>query len=272
MRTIREMSLKKYLGLSLLIHAVLVIILIVTPALNPSSKPFKREKIVWVRIPKGLDDKIGIGVKKAKGMPKTTIAESKKPITVPPPSKDKKQLTFKDIPKEDLPPMGPTKPVIKKKKPRKKKKRRVLSATERALARISRKVNTKVPEAAQVPDELEEGGVPFGSDSGPFVSPDDPIYVLYQAKVRRRIMDAWVLPLSFSGGEIPYSCQITVKINNMGKVVRAEFEQRSGNEPFDQSAFRAIYKASPLDIPPEKLKREAVQDGFLIEFDPEVKG
>jgi TonB family protein len=270
MRYYHEPSLRKYMGVSLLVHVLLVVILVATPALGPSKKPFKREKIVWVRIPKGLDDKIGVGLKKAKGMPKTTIAESKKPIEVPPPSKEKKEMTYKEVPKE-LPPMGPTKPVVKKKKVKKKRKPKYKSATEKALARISESAKTKVPEAAQLPDELEEGGVPFGSETGPFVSPDDPIYVLYQAKIRKQIMDAWVLPLTFVGRDIPYSCQITVKINTTGKVVRAEFEERSGHDAFDQSAFRAIFKASPLDIPPEKLKREAFGDGFLIEFDPEVK-
>ncbi len=268
----RELSLQKFLGYSLAVHVVLILILFVAPVLGPSQKPFKREKIVWIRIPKGFDDKIGIGLKKAKGMPQTTIAESKKPLATPPPSKDgKKPLTFKDIAPEDLPEMGPRKPVVKKKIIKKKKKPKYKSAVDRALARLKKNTTTKVPEAAQIPKDMEEGGVPFGSDVGPYVSPSDPIYVLYQAKIRKRIMDAWILPLSFSGPNIPYTCLITVKINAGGKVTRAEFEQRSGNEAFDQSAFRAIYKASPLDIPPEKLKREAIAEGFIIEFDPEVK-
>lgn len=264
-------SLQKYMGISLAVHVLLIIILIITPALGPSKKHFKREKIIWVRIPKGLDEKIGVGLKKAKGMPKTTIAESKKPLELPPPSEEKKKMTYKEIPKEELPPMGPTKPVTKEKKVKKKKKPRYQTATERALARISKSVQTKVPEAAQLPEDIEEGGVPFGSDVGPYVSPDDPVYVLYQAKIRRQIMDAWILPLSLTGKDIPYVCQIMVKIDTSGKVTEVEFEERSGHEAFDQSAKRAIYKASPLDIPPEKLKWEAFEEGFLIEFNPEEK-
>ncbi len=265
-------SLKKYLQLSLLVHGILVALLILSPGFFSKKKPFKKEKITWIRIPKGLDDKIGVGVKKTKGLPKTTIAEAKKPLSVPPPSKQKPSKKVKPKQEPDPKPVtGPHLPVTKKVKPKPRPQRRQLSAAERALARVRKSANSRPPEAAQVPDDMAEGGVPFGSDTGPFVSPNDPIYVLYQAKIRKRIMDAWVLPLSFAQGE-RYTCQIMVKINAQGKVIRTEFEQRSGSEPFDQSAFRAIHKASPLDIPPEKLKREAINEGFIIEFDPSAKG
>lgn len=240
--------------------------LIAAPAFLFQDKYERRERITWIQLPKGLGDTIGAGLKKSKGMPQTTIAESKKKLT-PPPSGDAKKDSLKYQEPEKT---GPTKPVPKK-PPKPQPKPAYKERTEDALARLEKEVTTREPEAAQIPKELEEGGVPFGSTEGPFVAPDDPVYVLYQAKIRQKILDAWILPMSFVNQNIPYRCTLEVRINENGKVIRAEFDERSGNEAFDQSAFRAIYKASPLDIPPEKLKREALQDGFLIEFDPEMK-
>lgn len=270
-----ESDLQKYLVYSLVIHGFIVLLFAASPYLPFHEKILKREKIVWISLPKGFGDKIGIGLKKAKGMPQTTIAESKKPLGLPPePARKKGAMTYTPPEKKK------EKAKVKKlkeadkavaPKPKKKKRDKLDERMKKALAKIEADTTTRPPEAAQIPKELEEGGVPFGSATGPYVSPDDPIYVLYQAKVRHEIMEAWVLPLSYIGKEIPYSCEITVKIDQNGRVIRTKFESRSGNEAFDQSALRAIHQASPLDRPPEKLKMEAVKEGFLVEFDPEVK-
>jgi len=259
---------KKYLRLSLLAHVGLIAVLIVAPSLGP-KKPLRHEKIVWIRIPKGVGDTIGVGLKKTKNLPKTTIAESKKPLGAPPLQNGPTSKSTKIEPTKEVSPTAMAEPA--KKIPKPKPKPRKLSPTEMALARLKKSTTSRAPEAAQIPDKMAEGGVSFGSETGPFVSPNDPIYVLYQARIRKRIMDAWVLPLSFSSGDISYRCQIVVHINSNGKVIQAKLEQRSGHDAFDQSAMRAIYQASPLDIPPEKLKTEAIEEGFLIEFEPEVK-
>jgi len=259
-------KMNRYIIISLVVHVLIFVMLIATPALVGQKKYIRRERVTWVQLPKGLGDKIAAGIKKSKGMPQTTIAESKKPLAVPPPPTTLKDdaLTYQD-------------PKLKtEKKPAKavtstKKSPTYKSKTDNALARLEKSVKARVPEAAQIPKELEEGGVPFGTTEGPYLSPDDPIYILYQGKIRHKIMEAWVLPISFMGQDIPYRCTLVVRIDDRGKVIRAKFEDRSGNEAFDESAFRAIYRASPLDIPPEKLKREAVDEGFLIEFDPETK-
>jgi outer membrane biosynthesis protein TonB len=44
--------------------------------------------------------------------------------------------------------------------------------------------------------------------------------------------------------------------------------RRSGNGSVDDSALRAIQRASPFPVPPEELKWEALNEGFLVEFDP----
>ncbi len=260
-------NLTKYLIWSLGIHTVLFLLLSISPYLPFQEKALRREKIVWVSLPKGVGNKIGIGLKKAKGMPQTTIAESKKPPGKrPEPAKKKGAMAYTPQEKKKKTPLrSANKPIAPK--PKKKADRTI----EKALARIERETTARLPEAAQLPKEFEEGGVPFGTSDVPYVSPDDPIYVLYQAKIRYQIMEAWVLPLSFIGKDISYSCKIQVKIDQNGRVIRSKVEDSSGHEAFDQSAVRAVQQASPLDRPPEKLKMEAVKEGFLVEFDPEVK-
>lgn len=260
-----EHLLRRYISISFFTHLALFLILIAAPALLFQDKFERREQITWINLPKGLGDQIGAGLKRSKGLPQTTIEEAKKPLAVPPPSETKGKMKYKELEEKKK----ATTMAEKKKQP--KPKPAYKSQTDDALARLEKSVKTREPEAAQIPKELEEGGVPFGSTEGPFVMPDDPIYVLYQAKIRQKILDAWILPMSFVGKEIPYRCTLVVKIDAGGKVIRTEFEDRSGNEAFDQSAFQAIYRASPLDIPPEKLKTEALKEGFLIEFDPGAK-
>ena len=71
-----------------------------------------------------------------------------------------------------------------------------------------------------------------------------------------KIRDEWEIPPDFdsSGLEV----EISIKIDRSGKVVYKAIEKSSGNILFDQSALKAISKASPLDIPPLLLVMEEI--------------
>ena len=60
-------------------------------------------------------------------------------------------------------------------------------------------------------------------------------------------------------------------INEDGEVVSTQWDHHSGDTSFDASCVRAIQRASPFDIPTEKLRWEAYNEGFLVEFDPRLK-
>lgn len=237
----------------------MLVLLMIAPALFGKKIQFNQEKVVWVNVPLGTADQIGTPLKKATGLPKTTIQEQKDALQSAPSGKKKSSMTYKtpQTEKKTTPPV-PTREGNPK------------SRIDDALSRMQKKVALKkaIPEAAQVPD-APPGGFTFGSANGPYVSPDDPEYVMYQAKIRQRIMSQWVLPMKYADGGMGLICRIIVHMNDRGEVVETEWETKSGNPSFDLSAERAVQKASPLDIPPERLKYEVYNEGFIVEFKPQ---
>ncbi|MFA4874894.1 MAG: energy transducer TonB, partial [bacterium] len=113
----------------------------------------------------------------------------------------------------------------------------------------------------------------YGTSNKPLkVPPSDPEYLKYQATVRYRVMREWIVPQKYTeegGGN--YNARLEVLINLDGEVTSIRWASHSGNESFDQSAMRAIKKASPFPKPPDRLAWEAYNEGFLIEFDPRIK-
>ena len=241
---------------SLGLHFCLLLLFVIGPF--PSffaHRPLMQEDIVWINLPKGTTNDFGIPLKKSEGLPKTTIQEQKKTLESAPSGQKTPDMTYQKIQKKTVPPKKPGLPDSK---------------VEDALSRMKRLAANKpaVPEAAQVPDG-HQGGFTFGNTTGPYVMPNDPEYVIYQAKIRQRIMNEWIVPMKFTEQDMGLLCRINVHINDRGEVVKTEWETPSGNPSFDQSALRAVEKASPLDIPPERLKYEVFNEGFVVEFKPQ---
>lgn len=67
----------------------------------------------------------------------------------------------------------------------------------------------------------------------------------YYAMVWSRIKGKWALPQGILRGEV-LETVIDVTILRNGAVTQVNFEKRSGNSYFDESAMKAIRKASPL--------------------------
>lgn len=241
--------------------AAFFVILVAPSFLNKPSR-FRQEKVMWVSLPKGTSNTLGTPLKKSKSLPQSTIEEQKKALESPPAGEKKPSMTY-----------TPPKPVVKKPPPRRppppRRRGHPDSRIENALSRMQKQVAMKnvEQEAAQVP-ETQPGGFTFGTAGANYVSPDDPEYVIYQAKIRHRIMEQWILPMKYADQALGLICRIIVHINDRGEVVEREWELKSGNPSFDMSALRSIEKASPLDIPPERLKYEVLNEGFIVEFKP----
>jgi colicin import membrane protein len=142
---------------------------------------------------------------------------------------------------------------------------------QNALAKIDKQLRERsaTPEAAQISGEGR--GFKYGTGTEPLkVMPSDPEYLKYQAMVRWKIMREWVVPQSLTS-EGNYNARIEVTINLDGDVVSVRWQSQSGNPAFDQSALRAVKRASPFPKPPDRLAWEAYNEGFLIEFDPRLK-
>jgi len=271
-------------------HLVILAILVFVPDLSLSlfgERPV-RINAIWVDIPRGTSEELGTGMKLAENLPQSTIEEQKKlfqpekieqqtltPEMTAPPPQDGKEISKKAQPPPERPKIDAR--ATRRNDPKAKPEPVKISRTDKkimdALAKIDKdlKGRTIVPEASQI--EKNQEGYKYGTSDKPMkVAPSDPEYLKYQAMVRGRIIREWIVPSKFTDeGSAGYSARIEVLINTDGDVVSVRWESPSGDTTFDQSAVRAVRKASPFPKPPDRLAWEAYNEGFLVEFDPRLK-
>lgn len=273
--------LKRPIIFSAVVHLALFLAFVFVPGIYVPfiDRPMKID-MMWVELPRGTSEDIGLGLKEAEGLPKSTIEEQKK-IFQPEPTQ---QTSLKPEMKTEKKMEGPA---VKTKEKRPEidtskmkladKKAKPVSKTDRkikeALAKIDKELTGRqvVPEASQV--GAKSDGYKYGTGDKPLRAlPSDPEYLKYQAMVRAKIIGEWIVPGRFGeeGGGY-WSAQLEVMINMDGDIVSTRWLKTSGNVSFDQSAVRAVRKASPFPKPPDKLAWEAYNEGFLIEFDPRLK-
>ncbi len=266
---------------SLLLHLALFASLAIVPGLRLpiSEKPMR---VTWVELPKGTSEDIDLNIKKSEGMPKSTIEEQKNaPIpeqppkqeplvaTKPPEAQKLAEAKKTEVPRPKMEITDKNTKVRRADQPPKPASDRKI---QNALAKIDQqlKERTVVPEAAQVKES--GGGYKYGTSDKPLrVSPSDPEYLKYQAMLRYKIMREWIVPATYADAAGRMNAKVEVMINMDGEVVSVQWASASGNASFDQSAVRAVKKASPFPKPPDRLAWEAYNEGFLVEFDPRMK-
>lgn len=266
-------------------HILVMLVVAYLPGLGLSflgEKPLRVS--AWVELPKGTSDDIGLGMKKAEGLPKSTIEEQKKIFE---PEKKAQQTMApqkaavavkgeKDEDDDKMKTPEKKRPKIDAKTTRKneeKPKSRTDKKIHDALAKMDKVLagRTIVPESAQVKENAE--GYKYGTGTEPLkVMPSDPEYLKYQAMVRAKIINEWIVPLKYTEtGAAKVTARLEVMINTDGEVVSIQWDSPSGDATFDQSAIRSVKKASPFPKPPDRLAWEAYNEGFLVEFDPRLK-
>ena len=62
---------------------------------------------------------------------------------------------------------------------------------------------------------------------------------------------------------------MSVRVDPQGKVLSAKVIRSSGNQVFDRSAEKAVYRASPLPLPQEQELYQQFQE-LRFNFNPEV--
>ena len=260
----KKLSLKRPIFFSGLGHFICLLLILFVPKLE-IIKP--KVNIIWVDFPRGASEEPKIKMKEAESLPKTTIQEQKewqKEQEVV--KKDEKPMVEPQKPpkKEALRPIQPE--PVPKMKPRPRK----LSDVEKALQALSKKKSAP-PEAAQVKEKGE--GFKYGTGTEALrIPPSDPEYVAYVAKVRAKIINEWIVPQTYLEGPLKPKAGIVVLISKQGDILSSEWDERSGNPAFDSSCLRAVQRATPLPVPTPRLEWEAYNEGFLIDFDPSIKG
>ncbi|MFB3925107.1 MAG: energy transducer TonB [Syntrophales bacterium] len=83
----------------------------------------------------------------------------------------------------------------------------------------------------------------------------------YYAVIWSRIKDQWALPRGIVPGD-NIEAIIDVKILRDGTVSGISYEKSSGNRYFDQSAVKAIRKASPFPPFPDTIRENSIEVGI----------
>ncbi len=95
------------------------------------------------------------------------------------------------------------------------------------------------------------GGFGGGSQGTVRVAPE---LLEYFRKLEERVRESWVLPEALVRDAGKLMVEMRIVIEKDGRVSDTRIEKGSGNVYFDESVRRAIRKASPVPVPPERLR------------------
>lgn len=141
---------------------------------------------------------------------------------------------------------------------------------ERALAAVRERIQSmpQPPPAAEKPasQAKEQAARSVAEPSGAGQAGSGPGMDPYYAEIWARIRGQWSLP----EGILPkgnVETVINARILRSGAVVDIGFEKRSGNSYFDDSAVRAVRKASPLPPLPAWIRGSDIEIGIRFRSD-----
>ena len=125
--------------------------------------------------------------------------------------------------------------------------RKQTGSVDRAIEDIRRKVNTGVN--------------PPGSSSQMDNAESNARMNVYYNLIWSRIKGKWTLPQVILPRE-NIEAIVQAKILKNGTVIDLSFEKRSGNRYFDESAMKAMKKASPLPPLPDSVRENSIDVGI----------
>ena len=265
-----------YIGISLLLHIVLMTVFVIMPALTPSRRYIPSAvNVSLVSIPA-----LGNGAAKAPA-PEKPVVKS----TVPEKPAVKKEPVVKPVPVKPPPPppkpeaevsTAPTpKPKTKKKESLKHKTFKPSKVIKDAVSKMEKKVEETRPSKLEetmnrLKQQVEkedrsrktdtgagtgQAGTVIGSPSGSGLSSGQfqSRVQVYQAEIAYQVQKNWVFSELMSGGRTDLEAILGFKIRPNGEISDIWFDQRSGNTYLDESAYRAIVKSNPLPPLPAGL-------------------
>jgi colicin import membrane protein len=135
--------------------------------------------------------------------------------------------------------------------------KRQSGVVDKVLESLRKAAATKRTEDALPPRAAAQGGGSLDKQE----SLSDRSMDVYNAGIWARIKGQWVFPQDLSRGANIYAV-VNIRILKNGAVTDVNFERRSGNRYFDESALRAIRKASPFPRLPESAGDGGIELGI----------
>ncbi len=148
-----------------------------------------------------------------------------------------------------------------------RKEREARAAVSSVRERVARRVDLSALPSPPAKLPQRSGGVPGGGGVTSGVPAEEQVYarMLYE-----KIYESWVPPVSGGGHALP--AVVTIKIEKDGRATNVKLKESSGSRFFDESVLRAIRKASPLPLPPGKLRENEELYDVMIRFNEPPKG
>ena len=246
------------------------------PKPPPAPSPKKAEAAAVAPLPKPKPPP-KVETKKPKVETKKPKKAEKKRTVAQPQKKKSVKIASKKIPPQKKPPpekkkKAPAKTAVKKPQAKKpppqpsspqEPEGQRLSAEEReqqivaALEKVRQRVQTDRRQTAQTP---HPPSAPVGSGGGDTLRGLP--FILYTQEVKQRVQQSWIVAEPKPG----LTAVVRFGILANGEVVGLELAERSGDSIFDESAMRAVRKASPLPPPPEAYRNEFTRQKVEVVF------
>ena len=147
-------------------------------------------------------------------------------------------------------------------------------SVENAIARLEKRVEQEPPsdsvaKAISRLKQVEQGkqqsvAVSGGGGSTGRTRKELEAIEIYKLDIRYHILKNWVYSSQLAGSDEKLKAVIGITIAADGTITKTWFDKRSGNEYFDNSAYKAVLKSNPLPSLPEGYKTYTVG----LEFTP----
>lgn len=227
------------------------------PPAKPVAAPKKEvktapiEEVVAIPPPKALPE-----IKK----PKKTVSLRPKPEKIKP----KKSLKKKTQDRQKMIDHAVTKV---KKKVEKKETDSVSQALDRLKKKVEQTESSRVQTGStgQAAAGAGKGSVPGAAGSGGQRRLE--LIDLYKIEVAFQVERNWAFSQQLAGESETLQVSLVFKVMPGGEIADIRFTERSGNSYLDESAYRAIVKASPVSPHPAGIRTAYVTMG--VRFTPE---
>jgi colicin import membrane protein len=266
-----------YVGVSVLLHLMLVAFVLAAPHLfrrTPVVSPGAVITVDMVSLPEPTAPEVPLATAEnaavpAPETPAVPLAEEYPPPEPAPPKPAPEEPVAPEPPPilervvvEDAPEPPPPAPAVKRPDPRTKKPPQIApsiappavdpeparaEAIQKAIGRVRQKVNR----TASVSRSGE-------SRRGPAATQVSDIYL---AQVRYRVEQNWAFSGAISHLET-MKTEVTVRVGADGGIRDVWFQRRSGNTLLDDSAYRAVMKSNPLPPLPDGFSQYEFTFGF----------
>ncbi len=183
--------------------------------------------------------------KKVEKKPKVAKPEEEKPVNIAAKKKPRPKKAPAQKPERAKEPQPPKEP--EERGPSAEDREQQIGA---ALERVRQRLQ------AETPPSTASGGQGGGDTLRGLP------FILYTQEVKQRVKQSWIVAEPKPG----LTAVVRFGILANGEVVEVELAERSGDIVFDESAMRAVRKASPLPPPPEAYRNEFTRQKVEVVF------